>query len=113
MAKNFGGRTRNGVLSTDNPVLTGGWVVTFDPAFIAIQVESEVYHIAVSGPAGSSFEMWLDTTFYSSVSQGRRTDWDPAQPMRVRPGSTIYFYFNSTDTPAPKVSVFFREVTIL
>lgn len=67
--------------------------------------------MAVRGPAGSSFEVWVDTTFYSSVKQGGRNDWDPAQPLRMRPGETLYFYFNTATGDAPVVSIFCRSVS--
>jgi hypothetical protein len=105
----LGRLTKTGAVDANNPVLAGGYAVPFDPADIGIRVACEVYHIAVTGPAGSTFQIWLDTTFYDNVARGDINSWDPAQPMSVTPGTTIYFYYNMGVGTVPKVTLFFRE----
>jgi hypothetical protein len=100
---------KKGALDPNNPVLPGGWTIAFDPEDIGIRVESEIYHIAIKGPAGSAFEVFKDTTFYDAVARGDKNSWDPAQAMAVQPGSTIFFYYNSAASPAPMATLFFRE----
>lgn len=111
MAKQLGKRTQTGRLTTANPYLAGGWAVTFDPTIFGIRVPFEIFHIAVRGPAYSSFQVFQDTTFYDIVSRGDINSWDPSQPMVCDPGMTVFFYFNSTSTPAPVISVFCRETS--
>lgn len=115
MGRPLGQLTQKGVVDPTNPVLAGGWTVKFTPAEIGIRVKSEVYHIAVKGPTGSRFEVFIDTTFYDNVKRGDINSWDPSQPMPVDPGATIYFYYNSAaltpapDSGPPKATLFFRE----
>jgi hypothetical protein len=100
---------KTGVADPNNPVFAGGWTIAITPADMGIRVPSEVYHIAIQGPAGSTFQVFLDTTFYDNVTRGDINSWDPSQPMHVQPGTTIYFYYSTNATPAPKATLFFRE----
>ena len=104
---------KTGELDANNPVLAGGWTIKFDPADIGIRVQAEVYHMAVTGPENSQFQVWIDTTFYDNVVRGDVNSWDPSQPMHVRPGDTIFFYYNVATLPAPKATLFFRGVSPL
>lgn len=113
MPANLGGRTKTGAANANNPVSAGGWTVEFNPRDFSIQVEFEIYHIGVTGPTGSSFEVWIDTMFYDSVQQGYRNGWDPAQPMILRPGQTLYFHFNTSTGSAPVISVFCRQTSAI
>lgn len=106
---NLGSRPATGKLDRNNPLGTNFWTVTFDPPKLAIQIPFEVYHIAISGPTGSSFQLYIDSAFYSNVARGDINDWDPSQPMHMRPGQTIYFYWNTGSGTAPMVSIFCRE----
>jgi len=105
----LGKLTKTGVADNDNPLLVGGWTIRFDPADIGIRVPSEVYHIAIKGPRGSSFDVYQDTTFYDTAPRGDKNSWDPSQPMHVEPGTTILFYYDTKTVPAPKATLFFRE----
>lgn len=107
----LGQRPATGKLDRTNPLGVNFWTVTFDPRLLAIQIPFEVYHIAVSGPTGSNFQVFLDNTFYDYVNRGDINSWDPAQPMHVRPGQSIYFYWNTGVAPAPSVTIFCREPT--
>ncbi len=104
---------RTGAVDAQNPVLAGGWTIKFQPQDIGIRVDCEVYHIAVVGPSGSQFQVWIDTTFYDNVVRGDINGWDPAQPMFLRPGDSVFFYYNTAATPAPKATLFFRETSPL
>lgn len=110
---NLGQRRANGAADNSNPLGAGNWTVTFDQSVLGIQIPFEVYHIAISGPSGSAMQVYLDTEFYSYTSRGDINEWDPSQPMHVRPGQTIYFYWNSSITPIPVVSLFCREPSLL
>lgn len=108
----LGPRSATGVTNLVNPLGTGFWVVMFDPNVFRIQVEFEIYHIAISGPSGSAFQVFVDSTFYDYVARGDINSWDPSQPLHLRPGQTLYFYWNTNATPKPMVSVACREPTI-
>lgn len=109
----LGGRRTEGKLNADNPVVAGGWTVAFTPDIVQIRVPYEVYHAAVRGPSGSALEVWIDDMFYSAAARGDRNEWDPAQPMVVAPGKTVYFHYNTSAGNPPKVSIFCREVSPL
>lgn len=113
MAGFLGPRTQNGVilLNSDqpNPYGDGNWTVVFGPAELSSFNRAEVYHIALQGPASSQFQVYLDTTFYDIAPRGDINSWDPAQPMHIEPGQTIYFFFNSSANPTPKVTIWLRE----
>jgi hypothetical protein len=104
----LGKRTKVGKADTSNPVLAGGWTVKFEPGDLP-RVVAEVYHGAVKGPAGSTFQIYLNDTFYGNVRHGDVNDWDPVQCLHVEPGDTVFFYYNTAGTPAPTVSIFLRE----
>lgn len=111
----LGQRDADAVLDPTNPMLAGGWTAKFTPQMLAIKDQFEVFHIALRGPAQPSctFQVWLDTTFYTYFVRGDINDWDPNQAMPVRPGQTLYVYWNSTTAPAvgtaPHVTIFCRE----
>lgn len=109
---NLGFRKKEGVKLTSNPFLAGGWAVQFTPEDVSIQESQfEISHIAVQGPAnpGCSLQLWLDTIFYSATVRGDINDYDPNQPIPVRSGQTISFYWNTTVNPAPIVTIFLRQ----
>lgn len=108
---NLGSRQATGVVDPSNPVTAGGWTVAFTPQVLNIPQHFEVYHIAVKGPVGSNFQVYQDTSFYDAVPRGDLNSWDPAQPMHVQPGRTLYFYYSSAVAPAPLVTIYCREPT--
>ena len=111
----LGHRTKEGLLLPENPFLAGGWAVQFTPGDLRIQQLFEIIHIAVQGPNQPSckLQVWLDTTFYSTTPRGDVNDYDPNQPIPVRPGQTVNFYWNTTVTPAPTVSIFCQEPSLI
>lgn len=111
MGRYLGPRTKKGQLSTDNPFLAGGWAVSFTPNDVGIKDQYEIRHIAVQGPnlPSCNMQLWLDTTFYGATVRGDINDYDPNQPIPVYPGQTINFYWDTTVTPAPVVSIFLQE----
>lgn len=105
----LGGRSVTGIADRTNPLGVGFWTCAFTPAVLGWQIQSEVYHIAVSGPAGSAFQVWLDTTFYDYIARGDINSWDPSQPMAITPGQTLYFYWNTATGTRPTATVFGRQ----
>lgn len=109
---NLGQREADAVKGVQtNPFGSTNWTVVFDPRALSIPSAFVVYHIALKGPAPSTLQVFIDTTFYSNVARGDINDWDPNQVLFVRPGQTIYFYWNSGVAPAPHVTMFCREPT--
>lgn len=100
--------TQYGTKTADNPVLPGGWSIAWRPEDLP-RVAAVAYHAAVQGPSGSTFQIWIDTTFYGNVRNGDINDWDPAQPMPVKPGDTVFWHFSTAAGNAPKGTLFLRE----
>lgn len=109
---NLGRSTRRGALDTANPVLAGGWTIKWDPANLP-RMECEAYHAAVKGPTASTFQVYVDTTFYGNVARGDINDWDPVQPLHIPTGSTVYYYYDTASGSAPEATLFFRTVSPL
>jgi hypothetical protein len=106
----LGSYQATGALDPNNPYVAGAWTVKFDPSKIGIRDATfEVYHITVLGPDGSSFRVFIDTTFYDNVQIGDLNSWDPAQPMHVEKGRTIFFYYNVATGAAPTITIFCRQ----
>lgn len=88
----------------------GNWTVTFDAPTLAINSELfECYHIVINGPAGSSFQIYIGSNFYSNVALGDQNEWDPSQTMKLQKGQTIYFFWNTGTGTAPQVTMWFQE----
>lgn len=103
----LGNRSAYGVKSTDNPEFPGGWTCTFEPADLPTD-QCEVYHIALKGPGGY-FYVYIDNAFYSTSPRGDVNEYDPKQAMKIRPGQTIYFYWNNAiGTIQPQVWIYLR-----
>ncbi len=108
LVKYLGSRLAKGKIDNTgaNPYGNGFWSVTFDPAILAMSTNLfEVYHMTVQGPAGSSLQVYVDTTFYDATSSGDLNSWDPNQVLIMRGGQSLYFYWNSSSTPQPVVTI--------
>lgn len=111
----LGQRTKRGALLATNPFLAGGWAVQFTPDDLRIKTMFEIFHIAVQGPdlISCNLQLYLDTTFYSTTPRGDINDYDPNRPIPVRPGQTVNFYWDTTVAPAPVVSIFCQEPSLI
>lgn len=110
----LGFRSKTGVLPSvnlANPFSPTGWIVQFTPKDLSIQEAFVIYHIAVQGPnlASCNLQLWLDTTFYSATVRGDINDYDPNQPIPVKPGQNVNLYWDTAVNPAPLVTVFCRQ----
>jgi hypothetical protein len=89
----------------------GNWTVTFDQAALNVNVPFfEVYHIVVIGAAGSTFTVFVDQQHWDASNNGQINSWDPSQPLLLKPGNTLYFYYSDpvTDGTPPNVDVWLR-----
>ena len=113
MSNNLGDRLKRGVADPQNPVLANGYTVSFGPADLPKQA-CEMYHAAIMGPAGSTFQVWKNTHFYDNVVRGDLNSWDPAQPMLIEPGDTIYYYWSlGAPSAVPVVSIYLRRASLI
>jgi hypothetical protein len=91
----------------------GNWTVEFTPADIAIstQIPSfEVYKMTVQGASGSSLTVFVDLYQWDSTLLASLNSWDPAQPLILQQGQTIYFYYSdlASDGDPPTVTIWLR-----
>lgn len=103
----LGPRTSSGVI---DPTRNGGnWVVDFLPQNIASNLPLiECYHMMVTGPNGSSFRVLRNTDQWGASANGYINEWDPVQPLPIRPGDTISFFWSTNVQPAPQVTIWLR-----
>lgn len=109
--RTLGARSLKGAADTTG-FNTGKWTVQFTPADINIQVtEFEVYKIIVTGGAATAtFNVYVDNQQWDTAVYAPNNSWDPVQPMIVRFGQTIYFYYSSasSDGHQPVVTIWLR-----
>lgn len=90
----------------------GNWTVTFDPSLININEGIfECYKIIVGGAASTStFNVYRDQALWDASIYGALNSWDPTNPLMLRPGNTIYFFYNTlaTDGFMPTVTIHLR-----
>lgn len=102
-----------GALDGNNLYVPGAYTVKLGPQQLGVAGgvgNFECYHIAIKGPPGSSFQIYIGNKFYDFVQNGDINSWDPAQPMKLISGNNVYFYWNvKTGTPVPTVTMFFQE----
>jgi len=100
-----------GVLDSRNRYVPGAYTVTMGPQQMGVTMGAfECYHIAIKGPAGSNFQVYIGDNFYDYVARGDINSWDPNQPMLLSQQSVVYFYWNvTTGTPVPTVTMYFQE----
>jgi hypothetical protein len=95
------------VKSANNKIAAGSWVATFLPDDLPPEA-CEAYHMAVLGPAGG-FRVYIDDKYYSSDDRSDQNEYDPKNPMYIRPGQTITFHFRSAAAPQPTVNIWLRQ----
>jgi hypothetical protein len=80
-------------------------------AFIGINVpQFELYHATVTGvPGGGQATIYVNSQLYSFTYPNVGSEWDPSQPMFLRPGDEVDFQWNiASGGQAPIVTAFFR-----
>jgi hypothetical protein len=112
--RNLGGFPLTAVADPDgrNPFGSGFATIIIDTmaAFRADVALAELYHVVITGQAGSVFQIYLNRLLWDYVLVGSN-GWDPAQPMPCRSGDKIYFYFNQpfAQLPVPTCVAWFRQ----
>ena len=95
---------------------TGNWTVTFDKNALNCQVaQAEVYQIAIDGPVGSTFALYRNNRLWNNVVQGWSNNYDPVNPLYIRPGDSLFFYWDASvmTAPVPTVTLWLRYDTEL
>ena len=108
----LGSRSAKGAADTTGQN-RGNWTVSFDPNLLNVQVtEFEVYKIIVTGGASSAtFNVYIDAQLWDTAVYAPNNSWDPVQPMVLRYGQTLYFFYSSasSDGHQPLITVWLRH----
>lgn len=92
-----------------NPFGRGNWMITAAPQDLNCHVgQAEVYQIAIDGPPGSQMKMYRNMRPWNFVLQGWSNYDDPQQPLYVRPGDSVFFYWNTAIAPPPTAVLWLR-----
>jgi hypothetical protein len=104
----LGPRAQTGKADPANLIAAGNWTVTWAPKDLNFMVPlAEVFHIAVNGPGGY-FLVYINEDFWDTSSYGGQNSWDPSEPMLIRPGDTVSFYWSTSSGTAPQVTMWLR-----
>jgi hypothetical protein len=104
----LGPRAQAGKADQQNLIAAGNYTVQFAPKDLNFTVPlAEVFHIAVNGPGGY-FLVYINEDFWDTSSFGGVNSWDPSEPMLVRPGDIISFYWSVSTGGAPGVTLWLR-----
>lgn len=94
----------------------GNWTIQADQKALNCYVaQAEIYQISIDGPIGSSFTVYRNTRRWNFVLQGWANTYDPVNPLYVRPGDSVFLYWNAkiTQTPTPTAIFWLRFDTDL
>lgn len=90
----------------------GKWTVTFDPVLLNIfQPQFEIYKLIVSGAAPSAtFSVYRDLALWDAAVYAALNSWDPVNPLLLRPGQSVYFFYSSlaSDGNQPSITAHLR-----
>lgn len=77
--------------------------------------QAEIYQISIDGPTGSSFTVYRGPRRWNTVQQGWANSWDPTNPLYVRPGDSVFLFWNvgPPSLPAPTAVFWLRYDTEL
>lgn len=100
----------DGFADPNNPLGAGFWTVHFSGNDLPRIPEFVSNHIVITGPPGSSFQVYIGTVLWDAVTIGSQNSWDPSNPMPLQAGKNIYFYWNTGAGTAPHVNMFFTTV---
>ena len=90
----------------------GNLTCAFPASFLNVnEPYFEMYHIIVNSvPAGASATIYLNSQQWGFTYPVSGSEWDPTQPMLLRPGDEVDFCWSaaSSVTPAPVVTIWLR-----
>lgn len=102
----LGTRQEEGVLSTANKILSGGWLVVFNLLDMPREAY-EIYHGHIAGPGGYAV-VYLDDYPEDIIQNGRVSAFDPNIATYVRPGQTVSVHWSTAAGTTPKVTLKLR-----
>lgn len=115
--QSMGGRPFTASLDTTgrNP---GNWTLQITEQDFNMNVpQFEIYHIYVSTtqevsfaaqPITGQFQVWINGLAWDNVPYAANNSWDPAQPMKLKTGDEVDFFFSFGSGQAPVVTVWLQ-----
>jgi hypothetical protein len=94
--------------SGQNP---GNWTIAFTPDIINVNLSQfEVYHMKIAGAVNTSVRLSVDLAQWDIATYGTLNAWDPAQPLIMRPGETLYYFYSDpvSDGTPPTATIWLR-----
>lgn len=97
----------------------GNWTAAFTPAILSISTQIpffEIFHIVITGGVpGATVTLFVDINEWDTTQIGWQNSWDPAQPLQLQQGQTLYFYWSdpTSDNTPPTVTVWMRYDTAI
>jgi hypothetical protein len=116
MASGLGDANVTATIAGATSQYAGRWVAAFTPAVIGIfQAQFECYRIVIrGGPPASTFDVYIGTRLYDSVTPGDTNSWDPNQTLKLNQGDTVTFVWNSgAGAAGPEVWLYFQAPAVL
>jgi len=92
----------------------GNYTASFAAADLDLNVPYfELYHALVTGvPDGATATIYLGVQQWSFTAPGfGGSEWDPQQPLLMRPGDELFFFWSTGTGTAPLVTCWFRYDT--
>lgn len=89
----------------------GNWTISFTPDVINVNVSQfEIYHMVVKGANNTTLTVFVDGGQWDVATYGTLNAWDPEQPLIMRPGQTLYFYYSDpvSDGTPPVATIWLR-----
>jgi hypothetical protein len=109
--KTLGSRSAAGAADTTGNN-KGNWTVQFPPSLLNVNVpEFECWKIIVTGGSPSAtFNVYINGAIFDTAVYAPNNSWDPTQPMILRPGDTLYFYYSDADSDGyePSITIWLR-----
>ncbi len=91
---------------------TGNWTIVADPQTLNCKVaQAEIHQISLDGPIGSALDVYRNTQLWNHVQQGWKNNYDPVNPLYVRPGDSVFLFWLAASglwLPAPTATIWLR-----
>lgn len=90
----------------------GNWTIVANPQDLNCKVAlAEVHQISIDGPIGSAMTLCRNTRVWNQVVQGWANNYDPTNPLYIRPGDSLFFFWKAAAgvwLPVPTATIWLR-----
>lgn len=95
---------------------TGNWTIVVTEQILNCKVaQAEVHQISIDGPIGSAMSVYRNQQVWNQVVQGWANNYDPVNPLYIRPGDTLFLFWKAPLVwlPIPTATLWLRYDTDL